>query len=364
MVKTSGAQRNTSRRQPYAWLGAGALGVGLALAGAGTAHADDSVNDTASTAAASSTRAPGNAAAGAAAKSTPRSPVATSRTAGTRQSANDGAGKRALTAATRSTSAATPRVTVAVPVSAAASGSAGKRSASERAAQLDFTAAPAQEPPTASATATVQSEAGDRPVSRTVVRAAASRAAAAQVAVTPAEALNAAVVGWFDSTSAALATLPRGPLNELASGALMLVRRSLFNQLPTADPYQFSTRANGQLVGTLGVVDAEGDALTYALSKAPTLGTVEIATDGIWTYTSGPDFAYGVPESFTVAVTTGGFNILNPRRRPTRSESAGRVVNHLGRRILRPERHHATVDLGRKLPSVAATANGVPATAR
>ena len=88
------------------------------------------------------------------------------------------------------------------------------------------------------------------------------------------------------------------------------------------------------------------------------MGTVEIATDGIWTYTSGPDFAYGVPESFTVAVTTGGFNILNPRRRPTRSESAGRVVNHLGRRILRPERHHATVDLGRKLPSVAATANG------
>ena len=27
-------RRNTSRRRPYAWLGAGAVGVGLALAGA------------------------------------------------------------------------------------------------------------------------------------------------------------------------------------------------------------------------------------------------------------------------------------------------------------------------------------------
>ena len=139
---------------------------------------------------------------------------------------------------------------------------------------------------------------------------------AARAAVNPAEALNAAVVDWFDSTSAWLATLPRGPLNELASGALLLVRRSLFNQLPTADPYQFSTRANGQVVGTLGVVDAEGDALTYSLSKAPELGTVQIAPDGIWTYTPGPDFAYGVPESFSVTVNASGFNLLNPGAAP------------------------------------------------
>jgi hypothetical protein len=140
--------------------------------------------------------------------------------------------------------------------------------------------------------------------------------ATARAAVNPVEALNAAVVDWFDSTSAWLATLPRGPLNELASGALLLVRRSLFNQQPTADPYQFSIKASGQLVGTLGVVDAEGDALTFALSKAPELGTVQIAPDGIWTYTPGPDFAYGVPESFSVTVNGGGFNILNPSVAP------------------------------------------------
>jgi hypothetical protein len=281
VVKTSGAQRNTFLRQPYAWLGAGALGVGLALAGAGTAHADDSVNDTASTAAASSTRAPGNAAAGAAAKSTSRSPVATSRPAGPRDSVKDGAGKRALTAANRSTLAVTPRVRSAVPVSAAAS-----------------------------ATAVVQSEAGDRPLGRTVVRAAAARAAAAQAAVTPAEAINAAVVDWFDSTSASLATLPRGPLNELASGALLLVRRSLFNQLPSASPAQLFTDAAGQVSGSIGASDPEGDALTYRLVQAPEFGLVQIAADGTYTYVPGSD--YSGSDTFVVGVSDSGFNLLNP----------------------------------------------------
>ena len=281
MVKTSGAQRNTFLRQPYAWLGAGALGVGLALAGAGTAHADDAVSDAASTAAASSTRAQGNAAAGAAAKSTSRSPVATSRPAGPRDSVKDGAGKRALTAANRSTLAVTPRVRSAVPVPAAAT-----------------------------ATAVVQSEAGDRPLGRTVVRAAAARAAAAQAAVTPAEAINAAVVDWFDSTSASLATLPRGPLNELASGALMLVRRSLFNQLPSASPAQLFTDAAGQVSGSIGASDPEGDALNYRLVRAPEFGLVQIAADGTYTYVPGSD--YSGSDTFVVGVSDSGFNLLNP----------------------------------------------------
>ncbi|MGB6106420.1 MAG: hypothetical protein WBF86_01150, partial [Mycobacterium sp.] len=59
---------------------------------------------------------------------------------------------------------------------------------------------------------------------------------------------NAAVVDWFDSTAAWLATLPSGPLNELASGALLLVRRSLFNQLPTAgNSVQLATNRVGQV---------------------------------------------------------------------------------------------------------------------
>ena len=308
-------QRNTRRRQPYAWLGAGALGVGLALAGAGTAHADDGVTDTASTAAASSARASGNSAAGAAATSTPRSPAATSRSAGPRQSVNDGAGKRALTAANRSTLAATPRVRSAVPVSAAST-SAGKPSASERTAQVVVPTPPVQNLPTASAAAAVPSEAGDRPLRRPVERAVAAPApAAARAVVNPAEALNAAVVDWFDSTSAWLATLPRGPLNEWASGALLLVRRSLFNQLPTADPYRYLTTLNGDLVGTLGVRDPEADALTYRLTTTPLYGTVQIAPNGTYTYTPGLD--YVADDVFTVAVADSGFNLFNPLRSRT-----------------------------------------------
>jgi len=140
----------------------------------------------------------------------------------------------------------------------------------------------------------------------------ASFATAAPAPANPLQALNAAVVGFFERADTWLSTLPGGPLSDFVSGALLLVRRTLFNQLPTAHPYQFSTKANGQLVGTLGVVDAEGDALTYSLSTVPQSGTVQIAPDGIWTYTPGPDFAYGVPESFTVTVNARGFNILNP----------------------------------------------------
>lgn len=139
---------------------------------------------------------------------------------------------------------------------------------------------------------------------------------AAAAAANPVQVLDAAVATWFDGSRAWLASLPGGPLTDLLSGALLLVRRGFFNQQPTADPYQFATRATGQLVGTLGVVDPEGDALSYSLSKVPEFGTVEVASDGIWTYTPGPDFVYGTPESFTVTVSDGGFNIFDPTAAP------------------------------------------------
>lgn len=316
MVRSSGAQRNTSRWQPYGWLGAGAiaLGVGVALAGAGTAHADDGVNDAASAAATSSTRAPGNAVAGAAARSAPRSPVAASRATRPRHSVNDGVGKRALSAANRSTPAVTPQVTPVVPVSAAASASAEKSSARARAVRVAVPASPVQDPAAASATADLvlatRPEAGDRPLRGAVVRAVASAPASTQLAVNPAEAINAAVVDWFDSTSASLATLPRGPLNELASGALLLVRRTLFNQLPTADPLRLFSSESEQLSGSLGATDPEGDALSYQVVTAPQFGALQISQDGVYTYT--PGSARDGIDSFTVAVSDRGFNLVDP----------------------------------------------------
>lgn len=135
--------------------------------------------------------------------------------------------------------------------------------------------------------------------------------AVAQRATPPVmQALNTAVTDWFDSTATWLADLPASPIREVISGGLLLVRRTLFNELATAVPDMYLTKPNGQLVGTVGAVDPEGDALTYSLAQAPQYGTVGITADGTYTYTPGPDYV-GV-DVFTVAVTSPGFNLLAP----------------------------------------------------
>ena len=129
------------------------------------------------------------------------------------------------------------------------------------------------------------------------------------------ELANAAVINTFDTIDTILALFPANPFSDFVSGSLLLVRRNWLSQAPTADPYQFAIKASGQLVGTLGAVDPAGAALTYTLKKAPTYGSVTVGADGIWTYTPGPDFAYGQPESFTVTVGNGGYNIFMPTSR-------------------------------------------------
>ncbi len=129
------------------------------------------------------------------------------------------------------------------------------------------------------------------------------------------ELANAAVISTFDTIDTILALFPANPFSDFVSGSLLLVRRNWLSQAPTADPYQFAIKASGQLVGTLGAVDPAGAALTYTLKKAPTYGSVTVGADGIWTYTPGPDFAYGQPESFTVTVGNGGYNIFMPTDR-------------------------------------------------
>ncbi len=133
--------------------------------------------------------------------------------------------------------------------------------------------------------------------------------AAPQVAAGVLKAVNTAAARWFDSVGSWLSTLPR-PLNELLSGALLLVRRTLFNQLPTAQPFRYLTSVSGDRVGTLRVRDPEGDPVTYRLLQAPLSGTVEIADDGTWIYTPGTGDA--ASDEFRVAVGNPGFNLLDP----------------------------------------------------
>ena len=151
--------------------------------------------------------------------------------------------------------------------------------------------------------------------------------------------LNTAVVGLFESVSRLLAALPANPISELLSGALLLVRRTLFNQLPTAEPSSHASwwvldvdpPADDYVEGNLNALDPEGDALTYRLVEAPLYGTVTIDAEGVFRYSPSqalgasrppncPPGPGGCPvnpvqqlnDSFTVAVSDGGFNLLDP----------------------------------------------------
>jgi hypothetical protein len=135
--------------------------------------------------------------------------------------------------------------------------------------------------------------------------------------------INTAVVRVFDTTQNWLAALPANPFSDLLEGALLLVRRSLFNQTPTVAPVQIKTLVTGQIEGTLGAVDPEGDTLSYVLTGIPQQGTVQINPDGTYVYTPGPD--YSGADRFTVAVNDGGFNILNPSGSWRPAQAVGRV---------------------------------------
>ena len=122
--------------------------------------------------------------------------------------------------------------------------------------------------------------------------------------------INTAVVGVLDATQNWLSTLPANPVSELLEGALLLVRRNLFSQPATVVPVQTVTTATGQIRGTFGAISPQGSPLSYTLTSDPLLGTVEVSPDGTYVYTPGTDFSEY--DTFSVAVDSPGFNILNP----------------------------------------------------
>jgi hypothetical protein len=78
------------------------------------------------------------------------------------------------------------------------------------------------------------------------------------------------------------------------------------NLPPTIAPVQIKTLVNGQIVGTLGAIDPEGDPLTFVLTDIPKYGTVQVNPDGTYVYTPGMD--YPGYDSFWLAVNDGDFN--------------------------------------------------------
>ena len=125
-----------------------------------------------------------------------------------------------------------------------------------------------------------------------------------------------------------------GSIQGFFEGALLLVRRAFFNQAPTVDPVQLTGQSEGPITGTIGAVDPEGEGISYSVVQAPLYGTLNIASDGMYTYTPGDGFN-GV-DAFTVAAADEGafhFNLLNLFRGPstqavvsvTQGESGPRV---------------------------------------
>ncbi|WP_395310244.1 Ig-like domain-containing protein [Mycobacterium sp. AMU20-3851] len=102
-------------------------------------------------------------------------------------------------------------------------------------------------------------------------------------------------------------------------------RRTLFNQAPWLTPVQISGTGDGPIIGTLGAVDLEGDAIRYIIVTGPTSGTLLVDEQGVFTYTPGTGFN-GV-DNFVIAAKDIGthVNLFDPFRGA--SSSASLLVN-------------------------------------
>jgi hypothetical protein len=122
--------------------------------------------------------------------------------------------------------------------------------------------------------------------------------------------LNTSVDVFLHQVANWLAGLPGNNVTTFLEGALLMVRRTLFNQAPNVSPIQQTTTSEGLILGSLGAVDPDADLLTYSVVETPQWGAVEVTEDGDYLYTPGPGYAGS--DSFTVNVATAqqGFNIL------------------------------------------------------
>ncbi len=122
--------------------------------------------------------------------------------------------------------------------------------------------------------------------------------------------LNTSVDVFLHRVANWLAGLPANNVTTFLEGALLMVRRTFFNQAPNVSPIQQTTTSEGLILGSLGAVDPDADPLTYRVVGTPQWGAVEVTEDGDYLYTPGPDYAGS--DSFIVNVATAqrGFNIF------------------------------------------------------
>lgn len=123
--------------------------------------------------------------------------------------------------------------------------------------------------------------------------------------------LTAAVDVFLHRVGNWLAEFPANPLTGFLEGALLLVRRTLFNQGPDVTPVQEMT-TSGLVQGSIGAVDPDADPLRYEVVVGPEFGSVTVDEYGDYFYVPGADYAG--TDSFVVEVSTerAGVNILDP----------------------------------------------------
>lgn len=116
-----------------------------------------------------------------------------------------------------------------------------------------------------------------------------------------------------------VATLPVNDVTNWMEGALLLTRKSFFNQ--TAGVHSVQTANSPALVtGKIDVIDPEGDGWKVELVSGPSHGAVVLGTTsqtngiGSTTYTYTPGEGYAGDDEFVVKVTSSGsgMNILHP----------------------------------------------------
>jgi YVTN family beta-propeller protein len=87
---------------------------------------------------------------------------------------------------------------------------------------------------------------------------------------------------------------------------------AFYNRAPGAAPLQIGEDANGQVIGTIGATDPDGDPLTYQIIQGPTQGSVAVHADGTYTYTPNAALALdGGSDTFTVNVGDGGLRLFS-----------------------------------------------------
>lgn len=121
-----------------------------------------------------------------------------------------------------------------------------------------------------------------------------------------------AVSGFLTGLGSFLGFTPgSGGFVDVVVAGLDALRRQLqnliFKTAPTAVPDQWAQTFDNLVLGTIGATDAEANTLAYTVMEAPQHGTVEVGSDGTYSYTpQSTVIRTGGTDTFTVGVTETG----------------------------------------------------------